>query len=140
MKVTNTRMETIMYDTNGKKVSIVREEIIELDSQPNLLTREEGEVVREKVTIYKENLTNAKKIKTQLEKLKGSKEGRRVFNSMADLIMVVETPVKLVFDIETNSTPNFKKTREPSEDSWLHKAAYIRDSFFNEGPSKKKKK
>lgn len=97
MKVTNTKTETTMYDTNGKKVSIVRKEILEVDTTPHLLNREEGKQVTEKVTVYKTDLQNAQKIKEQLEKVKGAKKGQQIFRSMADLIMVVDTPKKVEF-------------------------------------------
>lgn len=134
MKVTNTSTETIMYDTNGKKISIVREEILEIDSQPHLLTREESRIVKQKVTVYKENLTNAKKVKNQLEKLKGTKEGCKVFNSMADLIMVVENPVTINFETET------KKNLDNYRMHSIIEAANTTVGFFKEGPKKKKKK
>lgn len=102
MKVTNTKTETTMYDTNGKKVSIVKKEILEVDTTPHLLNREESKKVTEKVTVYKTDLQNAQKIKEQLEKVKGCKKGQQIFRSMADLIMVVEKEKPLIEVYESN--------------------------------------
>ena len=92
MKVTKTKTETTMYDTNGNKISIVLKEVLEVNTQTHLLNRTESKQVKEKVTIYRDKLSEAKKIKTQLEKTHGARKGCRIFSSMADLIMIVENP------------------------------------------------
>jgi hypothetical protein len=129
MKVTNTRTETTMYDTNGKKISIVRKEVLEVDTECHLLTREEGKQVHEKVVSYQENLTEAKVIKAQLEKVKGQKEGGKIFRDMADLIMVVENPCSV--------TVRIPKGNLPSAAHIVWEAAGMVNSEF-QGPLKKK--
>ena len=93
MKVTETKTKTTMYDTNGRKVSIVSKEILEIDTTPHLLNRKEGKNLRQKVSVYKNSLEEAKAIKKKLEKVKGYREGGRVFRDLADLIMIVEKPI-----------------------------------------------
>jgi hypothetical protein len=130
MKVTNTKTETTMYDTNGKKISIVRKEILEVDTECHLLNREEGKQVHEKVISYKANLSEAKIIKSQLEKVKGQKKGGKIFRDMADLIMVVEnlSPTSITIP----------KGNLPSTAHMIWEAAGMINNEF-QGPLKKRK-
>lgn len=95
MKVTNTKIETTLYDTNGKQVSVVKKEIVEVDTTPHYLGKKETKQLKEVVEIYKKNFSEAKNVKTNLEEIHGSVKGQRIFRSMADLIMVVDNPVNL---------------------------------------------
>lgn len=129
MKVTNTKTETTMYDTNGKKISIVRKEIFEVDTECHLLTREEGKQVHEKVISYQANLKEAKVIKSQLEKIKGQKKGGKIFRDMADLIMIVENPCSVTVRIPKGNLPSAAHT--------IWEAAGMVNNDF-QGPLKKK--
>jgi hypothetical protein len=82
-----------MYDTNGKKVSIIKKEILEVDTQTCFLNREDTKTVKESVEVYKTQLNEAKKVKSTLEKIHGSKKGQVIFRDMADLVMIVENPI-----------------------------------------------
>lgn len=130
MKVTKTKTETTMYDTNGNKISIVVKELLEVDTQTHLLNRTESKQVKEKVTIYKDKLSQAKKIKNQLEKTHGTRKGCKIFSSMADLIMIVENPNR---DTITVNMPK----RLPDGHLILEVAETTYSNF--QGPLKKKK-
>lgn len=130
MKVTKTKTETTMYDTNGNKISIVSKEVLEVDTQTHLLNRTESKQVKEKVTIYKDKLTQAKKIKNQLEKTHGTRKGCKIFSSMADLIMIIENPNR---DTITVNMPK----RLPDNHLILEVAETTYSNF--QGPLKKKK-
>lgn len=90
MKVIKTRSQETLYDTNGKKVSVIKKEIVEIDTTPHILNRKESIIVKEVVNTYKENLKEAKKIKNKLEETKGVVQGGRIFRDMADLIVILE--------------------------------------------------
>ena len=130
MKVTKTKTETTMYDTNGNKISIVLKEVLEVNTQTHLLNRTESKQVKEKVTIYKDKLTQAKKIKNQLEKTHGTRKGCKIFSSMADLIMIVENPNR---DTITVNMPK----KLPDGHMILEVAETTYSNF--QGPLKKKK-
>lgn len=130
MKVTKTKTETTMYDTNGNKISIVSKEVLEVDTQTHLLNRTESKQVKEKVTIYKDKLTQAKKIKNQLEKTHGTRKGCKIFSSMADLIMIIENPNR---DTITVNMPK----RLPDNHLILEVAETTYSNF--QGPPRKKK-
>ena len=130
MKVTKTKTETTMYDTNGNKISIVSKEVLEVDTQTHLLNRTESKQVKEKVTIYKDKLTQAKKIKNQLEKTHGTRKGCKIFSSIADLIMIVENPNR---DTITVNMPK----KLPDGHLILEVAETTYSNF--QGPLKKKK-
>lgn len=130
MKVTETKIKTTMYDTNGNKISIVVKELLEVDTQTHLLNRTESKQVKEKVTIYKDKLSQAKKIKNQLEKTHGTRKGCKIFSSMADLIMIVENPNR---DTITVNIP-----KKLSDSHLVLEVAETTYSNF-QGPLKKKK-
>ena len=130
MKVTKTKTETTMYDTNGNKISIVLKEVLEVNTQTHLLNRTESKQVKEKVTIYRDKLTQAKKIKNQLEKTHGIRKGCKIFSSMADLIMIVENPNR---DTITVNMPK----KLPDNHLILEVAETTYSNF--QGPLKKKK-
>ena len=134
MKVTKTKTETTMYDTNGNKISIVSKEVLEVDTQTHLLNRTESKQVKEKVTIYKDKLTQAKKIKNQLEKTHGTRKGCKIFSSMADLIMIVENPNRDT----SRDTITVNMPKRLSDNHLILEVAETTYSNF-QGPLKKKK-
>lgn len=93
MKVTKTRIETTLYDTNGNKISVVRQKTIEVEeTTPSkiLLTKQASLKVKGRVENYQDNLKKAESLREDLHKSNGFKGGQRIFHSMADLILIVE--------------------------------------------------
>lgn len=134
MKVIKTRSEKTLYDTNGNKVSVIKKEVVEIDTTPHILNREETIVVKEHITTYKNNLQEAKKIKDKLEKTRGTKQGQQIFNSMADLIMVVHTPSN-----QPHPNPTIL-TGRVTKDNLIWTIANSSMDGFQPGLTKKKKK
>lgn len=93
MKVTKTRVSTTLYDTNGNKISMIKQETVEVDTQTIIShNREESKIIREHIEVYKTDFDNAKKVKDSLLKTRGQKKGGQIFRDMADLIIIVEQP------------------------------------------------
>ena len=92
MRVTKTRIETTLYDTNGNKISVVKQKTIEVEIPvvPTLLSKKETQRVRSRVQDYKNSLKKAESIREDLHKSKGFKHGQRIFHSMADLVLIVD--------------------------------------------------
>ena len=92
MKVTKTRIETTLYDTNGNKISVVRQRSIEVENPitQTKLTKQEGVKIKIRVNGYQTNLKKAESLRDDLHKANGFKKGQRIFNSMADLIIIIE--------------------------------------------------
>lgn len=92
MKVTKTRIETTLYDTNGNKISVVRQKTIEIENpiSNTLLSKREGIKVKGRVESYQNKLKEAQSMRDTLYKNNGFKKGKRIFHSMADLILIVE--------------------------------------------------
>lgn len=143
MKVTNTKIEKTLYDTNGKVLSVVKKEIVEVDTTPHYLGKEETKQLKEVVEVYKKNFTEAKKVKDNLEEIHGSVKGQRIFRSMADLIMVVDNPVNLKH-VPESTTVKVVVTHTPKgsnsilHDIWREANEEYKD--FQQSLTKKKKK
>lgn len=141
MKVTNTKIEKTLYDTNGKVLSVVKKEIVEVDTTPHYLGKEETKQLKEVVEVYKKNFTEAKKVKDNLEEIHGSVKGQRIFRSMADLIMVVDNPVNLKH-VPESTTVTIRRTSNPTQNPtgsiWEQANEQYKD--FQQSLTKKKKK
>lgn len=141
MKVMNTKIEKTLYDTNGKVLSVVKKEIVEVDTTPHYLGKEETKQLKEVVRVYKKNFTEAKKVKNNLEEIHGSVKGGRIFRSMADLIMVVDNPVNLKrvpesISVTIRRTNN--STKQPSGSIWEQANEEYKD--FQQSLTKRRKK
>ena len=102
MKVTQTKTTTTLYDTNGKQISVVRKEKTVIEA-PILLNKKDGELTHQVAETLKRDLENAKAIKKNLEETNGFNKGRRIFNSMVDLLIVVHIPLKTKKSTELDS-------------------------------------
>lgn len=106
MKVTKTKTETTLYDTNGRKISLVKKEVVEVNTDYHYLGREDskqtkiqGERIRQRI---QENLST----RDLLIKSRGTKEGGKIFCGMAEQVMVVEMPNKTIITIPKESLPS----------------------------------
>jgi hypothetical protein len=135
MKVTNTKVETTLFDSNGKPVKVIKKEIVEVDTNPHLLNREESKELKHQVHTYKNDLQEAKKVKEQLEKAQGCKKGGKIFRDMADLIMIVKPRNETTHRVEI--VTNLKSTM--GESLWAS-ANLIVTEFQNPVSKKSKKK
>jgi ElaB/YqjD/DUF883 family membrane-anchored ribosome-binding protein len=131
-KITKTRTETTLYDTNGKKISLVRKEIVEIDTDLHYLSRRDGKQIKAQGEKIRQRIQANLNTKEMFIKTSGAKTGQRIFCDMAEQIMVVERPDKTIITIPKSSTP--------SAAHLIWEVANMVRSEFQQSPSRRNKR
>lgn len=105
MRVTKTKMETTLYDTNGRKVSLVKKEIVEVDTNSHYLSRRDGKQVKEQGQKIRQRIEETLSTKDYLTKASGVKKGQKIFCDMAEQIMIVANLERVVITLTKNNVP-----------------------------------
>lgn len=96
---TKTTTKTTLYDTNGRKISIVKKEITEVETVIHYLDKESTQQVKLQNQETRKIIEESLQQKDSFIKTSGAKRGQKIFCDLADLIVIVQPIHKTVVSI-----------------------------------------
>lgn len=90
-QVTRTRVETTLYDTNGKRISVkIKKTTEEIEISPKIIPvgREKARKKREEILLFKNKVQEGLKMRDKFIQIKGQLKGGEAFMEVADAIIV----------------------------------------------------
>lgn len=91
-QVTRTRVETTLYDTNGKKISVrIKKTTEEIEIYPKIIPvgRKKAKEKREEILLFKNKVKEGLKMRDKFIQIKGQLKGGEAFMDVADAIIIL---------------------------------------------------